>query len=203
MTNPRDKEDMDAVVSETYRGLGGPRAPDHLNEAVLRMAADKSGGGVSILFAAWLKPVTLAATIGLTLAIVLELSEVPTAPASRDIPPTAPAPMDIAPMPEATRVDRPSRPTDILAEEQALGDVKRLRGVAKSKPDSYAASAPAAATFARSLEKLESDASTACEPSERQSADDWLKCIEKLRNSGATEDAEREYEAFLLKYPAE
>jgi hypothetical protein len=193
VTNERDKEDMDAVVSKTYRELGGLRAPDHLNEAILRMAAGKSGSKGSMLFAAWLKPVALAATIGLTLAIVLELSAVP----------TVSVPMEVAPTPESTRADKPSLPADILAEERVLGNVARLRGEAKSKSDSYAAAAPAATSFARPAEELGSDATIACEPSERQSADVWLECIEKLRKSGAIEDAEREYEAFLLQYPAE
>ena len=37
--------------------------------------------------------------------------------------------------------------------------------------------------------------------SARQSAEDWLECIEVLRESGAVEAANLEYEAFILEYP--
>ena len=44
MTNERDKADMDARVSETYRELSAPRVPDHLNQRILRMAANQGPG---------------------------------------------------------------------------------------------------------------------------------------------------------------
>ncbi len=91
MNSGKEPFDGDDLVTETYRELGVEKAPEHLNQSVLRMAA---GGGLqsparNILFGAWMKPVAWAATIGLSLAIVLELSEVPTAPVRSDSMPTA------------------------------------------------------------------------------------------------------------------
>ena len=77
MTNERDRKGTDALVSETYRELADERAPQHLDRAVLQMAAGKdahSGFNFSLL----MKPVAWAATIALSLAIVLEFSELPT-----------------------------------------------------------------------------------------------------------------------------
>ena len=89
MTNERDKELTDELVSETYRKLESPQAPDHLNRAVLSMAADKRPGRTGFVLSAWMKPVTFAATIALSLAIVLELSEMPTASVPVDVTPAS------------------------------------------------------------------------------------------------------------------
>ena len=91
MNSGKEPFDGDHLVTETYRKLGVEKAPEHLNHSVLRMA---SGGGLrsparNILFSAWMKPVAWAATIGLSLAIVLELSQVPTAVVPPDLAPAA------------------------------------------------------------------------------------------------------------------
>jgi len=80
MTEERSKTDAggvtDSLVTQTYRDSATETAPASLNETVLRQA--KAGGGRgysrSIL---WLRPMAWAATIGLCLAIVVELSGVP------------------------------------------------------------------------------------------------------------------------------
>ncbi len=83
MTNERDTKVDDQLVSETYRELADEQTPEHLNRAVLKMAAGKSarksntGNVISTLFAVWMKPVAWAATIALSLAIVLEYTELP------------------------------------------------------------------------------------------------------------------------------
>jgi hypothetical protein len=86
MTTERDQDTRDELVSDTYRELDAPNTPEHLNQAILRMASD-DGRRVGIrnaLHLAWMKPVAWAATIGLSLAIVLELTEVPTAAVRSD-----------------------------------------------------------------------------------------------------------------------
>lgn len=81
MTTERDQDTRDELVSNTYRELGAPNTPEHLNKTILQMASDdgRRGGVRNTLYLAWMKPVAWAATIGLSLAIVLELTEVPTA----------------------------------------------------------------------------------------------------------------------------
>ena len=39
MTTEREKGEMDKLVSEAYRELGTEKAPEHLNQDILRMAA--------------------------------------------------------------------------------------------------------------------------------------------------------------------
>jgi len=201
MTNERDREDMDALVSKTYRELPAPRAPDHLNQSILRMAKTKGRGRADSLFATWMKPVTIAATITLSLAIVLEFSEVP----------VTSVPIEVAPADAG------------LLEELVLEDTDLVKREAKGKIESFAASPPAAAlpaarkraadmpdsiqpaaisTIGLATEIAESEAVATCDNEARQSANSWLDCIDQLRESGATLDADREYEAFVLEYPS-
>jgi len=215
MTKERDREDMDALVSKTYRELPTPRVPDHLNQTILRMAEKKGRGKADFLFATWVKPVTLAATIALSLAIVLELSEVPVTSVQMEVEPAARE--ELVPQ-ETDRLD------EGLLEELVLEDTDLAKSEAKGKIESFAASPPAAAlpvarkraadmpdsnqpaamsTIGLSMEIGESELTAACDESARQSADSWLACIDQLRESGATLDAEREYEAFMLEYPTE
>lgn len=231
MTNKRDREELDELVSETYRELPAPRAPDHLNQAVLRMAANKGLGKADSLFAAWVKPVTLAATIALSLAIVLELSEVPVTSVPLNVEQQETDRLDQAEdrarsqferSATTVREDEPASAGEGLLEELVLQDTDFSKREAKSKTESFAASPPApvlpvarkraadipdsnqpAATSAIgfSMESNDADTTLACDEKTRQSADTWLDCIDQLRESGATLDADREYEAFMLKYP--
>lgn len=76
MSNEPDNRVQDQRVTEAYRAMANERAPEHLTARVLKHAA-----GVRTPYArarAWMRPVAWAATVGLSLAIVLELTQVPT-----------------------------------------------------------------------------------------------------------------------------
>ena len=66
----------DKRVSAAYRDVAGERTPAALDEKVLAMAAAEARTRYG-LARAWIRPVAWAATIGLSLAIVLELSRSP------------------------------------------------------------------------------------------------------------------------------
>lgn len=76
MSIERKNTDRDPLVADTYRALANERTPDHLNEKVLRMAARESRTRYSVA-RSWTRPLAWAATIGLSLAIVLELTRLP------------------------------------------------------------------------------------------------------------------------------
>jgi hypothetical protein len=201
MTNERDKADMDARVSEAYRELSAPRVPDHLNQRILRMAAKQSPGKLNSLFAKWMKPVTVTATIALSLAIVLELTEVPTTAIQMEAVPA------IESQAESVREELTPQETDSL-EKLVLKDTDLVKSEAKGRIDSFAASPsaaalPAARKLAADMPDSNQPATAACNEIARQSADTWLDCIDKLRESGFPLDADSEYEAFMLEYPAE
>lgn len=115
MTNDRDDMTADRSVSATYHELADERAPAGLDEQVLRRAAAQPRTG-SFFGGGWMKPVAWAATIGLSLAIVLELTQVPQAPLEVDFvtPVTderrTPAPASVEPAaPQESRGTKPAR----------------------------------------------------------------------------------------------
>lgn len=74
MSNERDHRSEDRLA-DTYRALTEERAPDYLNEKVLRLAA---GNRTRYSRArAWMRPAAWAAVIGLSLAIVLDMTRLP------------------------------------------------------------------------------------------------------------------------------
>jgi len=216
MTTEKETFEGDELVSETYRELGVEKAPERLNQSILRMA---SGGGKQSpvrgsLFAPWMKPVAWAATIGLSLAIVLELTQVPTVTVPSDKAPAAERMREEAVLQDAdvlkkteNRARLQSGPNRQLISEDELGrsagrydDVEVLGRESKGKVDAVAA--PAA--MVSDLFMLEQSAiAESCDAVARLARESWLECIENLRQSGSEEAAAREYEAFILEYSVE
>ena len=227
MTTESDPFERDELVTETYRELGVEKAPEHLNQSILRMASggSKQTGAGKLLFAAWMKPLAWAATIGLSLAIVLELSQVPTAAVRSDTVPAVESIREEAKLQDASVLEKAESPARMQSRSnlQAISEDELGRSVASDadvavpaaeKPASpqstarkRAADAPtenkSMASFAVLAEQKESDIAESCEAAVRLSADDWLLCIANLRQSGAEEAADLEYEAFILEYPNE
>ena len=123
----------DPVVSETYRESATERAPASLNEAVLRNAAvhAKKGYSHSML---WIRPLAWAATVALSLAIVIDVVLPPGAEPER--PAASQAPFEAsdvrANLPRADEdVDTDSMSADALEQAAATGEdddpLKRLR----------------------------------------------------------------------------
>ena len=83
MSTERDTGIADEVVSETYRQHSDERAPERLNRQILDLAASEleARGAPGRLSTRWSRPLAWAATIALSLAIVLELTELPGTPA--------------------------------------------------------------------------------------------------------------------------
>ena len=71
-----ESNDIDSHVADAYRDLASEKTPVELDRAILSMAAgtQRSPYGKA---RAWVRPVAWAATIGLSLAFVLELSQAP------------------------------------------------------------------------------------------------------------------------------
>jgi len=80
MTEERSHKDTDGVadplVSRTYRESAAESTPTALDQAVLREAGQAGGSRYSRSIM-WLRPMAWATTIGLCLAIVVELSDLP------------------------------------------------------------------------------------------------------------------------------
>jgi hypothetical protein len=231
MTIERDNDAMDELVSNSYRQHSTEQVPDALNKRVLKMAADetRSNGALAKFFDTWTKPLAWAATIGLSLAIVIEISQVENGPlpAASTAPESVedqfrledtsqfddarnqarlragPSNVDI----DLAKVDRMAIPEQIVPEEDLKASSSDLSDTpaapaapAAEQPIVAARALPSAALKAEN--KAASD-SAACDEVSRKTASNWLACIEELRLAGAVEDADREYGEFVLRFRKE
>jgi hypothetical protein len=78
MTEERNQSDAraDALVSQAYRDLADERTPEHLDRTILRAAAKEARPRYS-RFIAWTRPMAWAATVMLSVALVLEVANTP------------------------------------------------------------------------------------------------------------------------------
>lgn len=98
-----DEQINDEVVSSAYRQLPAESSPAHLDEAVLRMAADHVQHARYARAITWTRPLAWAATIVLCLAITFQVTRVPD-PEAVPAPAVMPAP-EAMPAPEETSAD--------------------------------------------------------------------------------------------------
>jgi hypothetical protein len=182
MTTPTHDDLRDELVTETYRDVAVEKTPEALDRAVLDTAGRQAQGSKASpwRFAGY-RPVALAATIGLSLALVLELSRMTAleSPPLDDVPPV---------------------PADIFeaAGEQTAAEIDRLgTGMSPSAPP-VSMETPAVAT---DTEPTLLPAEAQCSEDDRATPSQWWACIEDLEQRGLTTSAERELRALLQSYP--
>jgi hypothetical protein len=276
MTTERDNNEMEEFVSTAYREHSVEKVPEDLNRRILDIAASEisESRGFTTLFSAWTKPLAFAATIGLSLAIVLEVSQMQDGPINV-APPAAKSVSDEFKVKDNSQFEdirnqaklRSGMDQEVVLDAQAsdgLTAEDRANGRAEdpreqqqlSTPQSSAAApapaleqAPAQAdtsksdmavtemeaeileestssdqpvarlrqspardaemdiaalaSFSDEIAKKEADSASTCDETIRTSRSDWLACIENMRLAGAIEDADREYEEFVLRFPDE
>jgi hypothetical protein len=171
MTTDKDQE----RVSAAYRDLAKESPPPALDRRILA-AASREGRSRYGAVRAWMRPVAWAATIGLSLAILLEITVFSDAPPSPE-PQTAPG----APPPERARRD-----AEVMRAKEA---------------DAVRQSAPQRASAAAPDSGREVAAPAACDPEARMTAESWLACIEALRDQERDEEAAAELAALRAAFP--
>jgi hypothetical protein len=191
MSNQRKDAGKDPLVTDIYEELASERAPDHLNERVLRLAKGNGRTRYSVV-RAWTRPAAWAATIGLSLAIVLELTRLPPI----DIEGTpAEANRKKLETPTVQRVDSVSMDEFVPEDMSVLREAENMARV-QAGPDQ----APTLAhTEVGETKQLESGG--ACPEKVRESAESWFDCIAQLRESGRHGDAEDELREFRKIFP--
>ncbi len=228
MTNERQHPDSaaetDETVSATYRELSREGAPNYLNEKVLQQAARKALRPRYSRSIVWTRPLAWAATVGLCLAIVLEVTRVPTPEVvmTEDAidfleaePPTSPVPEE-AQAPAQAPLQAPVR-----QQPEALKDMKSQlgRSAAKQVADepkreermqdfAYEAEADLSAVE-ESIMSEGSDfemqdaliAVNECSDEVRADPVSWLACIADLEETGDTEAALRQRGALKEAFP--
>ena len=172
MTKDRDRE----RVSAAYRDLANESPPQALDRRILA-AAGRHGRPRYGAVRAWMRPVAWAATIGLCLAILLEIT------VFTEVPPS-PEPRSAAGAPQA---ERARRDADVMR-------AKEEDAVRQSAPQQHA---PAAAA----VESREITTSPACDPDARMTPESWHACIEALLDQDRDEDAAAELVALREAFP--
>ena len=196
--------EVDANLRSSYRAAASEAAPADLDRAVLQKARRELAGAVSRQYT-WFRPVAFAATVALSLALLLNFTET----GMVDSPLTGD---------EAAGIDRPATnggrnepQQDTSSAAEAFGDAAeaaeknaenpeqaanvRLQpspspAIGETRPDGTAALPASTVT-----------ANDACNDSQRASPGDWWRCIEALRENGRVDDAAAELEAFRATYP--
>ncbi len=231
MTNERHHPDSaaetDKVVSDTYRQLSRDSAPDYLNEKVLQQAASVAARPRYSRSIMWTRPLAWAATIALCLAIVLEVTRVPT-PGIVDISESvdtleAEPASTVAPEPAELKTQSP---VQALTKQQpnALADKKSQIGRAAAKqvaPDNVTEK-PRRELQLQSDDLVRQKTANSEQPALRETsafampailavnkcADDvradpatWLACITDLEEAGSAEAALRERQALKEAFP--
>ena len=217
----------DPHVSAAYREIADERTPEHLDHAILNAArgAARPRWNKAV---AWLRPAAWAATIGVCLAIVVEISLLPDQdPAAVDSIPQESAP---APLP-AAGAKRLEEPRSRAGEPQELGRPRELQRTPVADPaglsDSPATPADSAALgvekarerarrqtfgdakpttavpFAAPASDLVQETATEryCDDSETGDPNTWLECILRLEREGLHEAARLERKLLADAFP--
>jgi len=185
--NPEARE-VDPRVTAHYEKLADEKTPADLDQAVLREAAravraDNRKGS----FGAWFRPVAFMAMVGLSLVIILDLSDTsifgPPPELSSDTAPPAPVPAPAVSAPGAVQQSLP---------QSAVSEMKRQkRAVAVQSPtmDKPEASAVAPLTKRQCLQE------------EKLDPELWWECIASLRQEELNEIADMELGNLRKAFP--
>ncbi len=192
MTSEPDTDETHERLSRAYRKLDLQKTPEYLDRAVLQLAKRENRSAYRFAVPTWLKPMAAATAIAFALLIAVKLEPLVTTPEPGGGLQTSTG------MPENSALPAPMRPQALT-----LKDADPWKREAMRKNSSFAAASPAAPQAAAATELASANLlpnSTAVCPD--RVALVWRKCIDELQESGALEEAARQYEAFILEYPA-
>ena len=197
MTTEQDNQ----RVSDAYRNIATQTAPADLDEKVLKLAAEAVPSRYG-LARAWMRPLAWAATIALSLAFVLEMSQLNDTPEA--------VVRDEMPEQRALTDERARSDADLM---KAKEEKDARHGIA-AKHAPAAAPVPAVVEAEAEAEEIQAAASRAnllylaapddevfCDTAARATADDWFACIEALREEGLTAAADSELAALRESFP--
>ncbi|MDH4124167.1 MAG: hypothetical protein OEW64_03670 [Gammaproteobacteria bacterium] len=223
-----DERLQDEAVSAGYRRVANERTPAHLDQQVLRMAANHAEHADYARSISWTRPLAWAATVALCLAITLQLTRVPApdeitgSPQSPALPSADQSESD---MPAAERPFAkqfaPAVATPAEKLESAAGSTSSLHEQAElaapaphGLQDEVAASFELKSGHSTALRQTEEMArlqngtnveqranSSACPEESRTNPESWLQCILELEETGDQEAAALERKSLVAVFP--
>ena len=205
MSTDSDNDAGSGVLSATYRELAVEKTPPALDEAILEMA--KTGRSAHApagnLFLRWTRPLAWAATIGLSLAIVLEVSrQSPNVGYDHAAEPETPALQESAQ--DNAPIRRQSEERQSLSGSESDGGAsadRNLEALQYVNPVTIEPKIQADASAAPGAPVLPDTAGVGCHRDTRASSELWLECIRRLRRDGNTDLATSEYTEYLKRFP--
>ena len=170
-TSTTDNEELRA----TYRSGPQEQVPPHLDEAVMRSASIEAKKDTALLwFIPWRRPVAFAVMASLSLAIVIEMSELAV---------FEPSPLSASDTQQefAKEVAESSarmRRIGVTATHRALGETSDV-----------------------SQSDIAVKGGSLCSDDQIKSPESWLECVLRLRTDGFLAEARAEMDRLLLVFP--
>lgn len=187
------REPIDATVSNAYRSIAAERTPGELDEAVLQEAKKEVRRAKDTEWRdAWYRPVTFVAVFGLSVALILQLSDssLPGLPDAGDPPADG-----VTQVPANAFRDA----AEATAEQLRQLDTTARPPSTSPKASSADADMSGADTVPDSATLLPSD--DTCSEEQRATSGSWWDCIRELESRGLTASAERELQALMEAFP--
>jgi hypothetical protein len=198
--------DNDPRVSGAYREMAREQTPAELDRKVLAMAAAAARGRQG-LPRTWFRPLAWAATIALSFALVLEISQV------GDLPPVDHIAIPRSDADLADVLEESPRPAE-TAERQKNEALVNQQLNKRSSDAPAAAKAMIAPSQPEAQVRMQSEPERArgalaetreltdrCSQDARESAETWYECVRDLRKAGHSEAAQLELAALLVEFP--
>ena len=206
----------DPRVSAAYRQMADERTPEHLDHVILNAArsAAKPRWNKAV---AWLRPAAWMATIGVCLAIVIEIALLPDPePAEFDsvrpaaVPPAAPSPAAVtrfekaapraaepaaAQKPATVPSAHPERRSDEAEMADRARELQQRARQEDTAPAMLLRSAPATSRVEEAVTERYCDETATADPNT------WLECILELERQGLHDAARLERERLALAFP--
>lgn len=190
MSEATGKLPDEAGMGKAYRNIATEQAPPALDREILRMARrGAKANAVTNWISARLRPLTFVVTAGLSLALIVQLSNSPT--------------IDV-PGPSQLRDETISQLPGSAFEHAARETAEQIRRL-EAESDAPMPRDGAGMTPAASAEPAERGsllpAEDRCTETQRADSGAWWQCIRDMERRGLTEAAERELRALLEAFP--
>ena len=195
MNQDRDRHEateIDPQVSVHYESLADENTPPELDRVVMREAtraaqADNRSGA----FRPWFRPVAFIATVGLSLAIILELSDTGILSPPIDMSRETGRPDSVQSAVESA----PDNAARTRTAASAADDLRRQKSTVKQASKTTALDA--AGVTAPDVQST----AVQCTDEQRFDVDEWWKCIEELRQLGFAGTADLELDGLREEFP--
>ena len=206
MTEERNRPEIDgevdSLVTRTYKEVASELAPEHLDQAVLKKAADAARPRY-LKSISWTRPMAWAATITLCVGLVLEITKAPVPVSTEN---SLPADRIEVYEPKSGKFElapaKTNAPQTMMEEERKI-PVERKRAAKMSMDLRQQDTVMPASTEAFTLADTQDPSLPACSETDIATPESWLLCIERLEDAGRTDEANEQRALYEAAFPVD